>query len=157
MRLRTRTVRPNSDADCVPLDETERLVRSRIRRSIRSAARSLVLDVDDAFALALIGVESWSELVTRLGEKFEDGMDWCNPDSFHIDHRIPISSFDRNSLFQMHACFFHENLYPIDWRTNLEKGSRVCLEEKRAYLKRFTSHWARNPVFRNVDQIFDLE
>lgn len=157
MRLRNRNVRSNLDADCVPLDETERLVRSRLKRSIRSAARSLVLDVDDAFALALIGVASWGELVTRLTQKFEDGLNWCDPDAFHIDHRLPIALFDTNSLFQLHACFFHENLFPIDWRANLKKGSRVCLETKRAYLKKLRPQWARNPVFRNIDKLFVLE
>lgn len=143
MRLRNRNVRSETLTIHEPADERERLVRSRLKRSIQSAARSLVLDVDDAFALALIGVESWGELVTRLAEKFTNGLNWDDPNAFHIDHQLPISSFDTNSLFQLHACFFHENLQPIDWRENLKKGPRVCFHMRGVYLRRLGTQWAR--------------
>lgn len=143
MRLRNRDVRSLADTDRGSIDARERIVRSRLKRSIRSAVRSLVLDVDDAFALALIGIGSWTELVEILDSKFPEGLDWTDPDAFHIDHVVPVSAFDTTSLFQLHACFYHENLRPVHWRENLVKGKRVCSATKRAYLHRIGAQWAR--------------
>lgn len=59
----------------------------------------------------------------KTGEK----MTWDNYGKFgwHIDHIIPLSSFDLTNRFQLLEACHYGNLQPKWWFENLEKGSKI--------------------------------
>ena len=63
------------------------------------------------------------ELKKYLESKFQQGMSWDNHGKWHIDHILPLSSFnlsDREQLIK--ACHF-TNLQPLWAEENMKKGS----------------------------------
>ena len=76
---------------------------------------------------------SIKELKIYLATKFYphsitgEKMTWDNYGYYgwHIDHKIPCSSFDLINLEQQKKCFYYTNLQPL-WRfDNQSKGKRV--------------------------------
>jgi len=84
---------------------------------------------------------SWNTLVGYTIEKlknhieslFQPGMSWDNYGKFgwHIDHKIPVSSFNITSYEceDFKKCWALENLQPLWWRDNLRKGNKVAYNE----------------------------
>jgi hypothetical protein len=67
------------------------------------------------------------ELISHLENLFTDGMTWENYGEWHVDHRMPISSFnfesiDDNSFME---CWSLENLQPMWGKENIVKGSKI--------------------------------
>ena len=62
-----------------------------------------------------------------LESKFQDGMTWKNHGQFgwHIDHKIPIDSFDLTNPEDQKKCFHYTNLQPLWWQENLSKGNKI--------------------------------
>lgn len=82
----------------------------------------------------LIGC-SYDEARCHIENKFQPGMTWENHGRYgwHIDHIIPISSFDLTDLEQQKKCFHYTNLQPLWWRDNLIKSNK--LNYKNDYVK----------------------
>lgn len=59
------------------------------------------------------------ELMSHLESQFTDGMTWENYGEWHIDHIIPLSSFNFNSIndFEFIKAWSLNNLRPL-WKTN---------------------------------------
>jgi hypothetical protein len=82
-------------------------------------------------------------LRTYLQSKFLPTMTWKNYGSeWHIDHKIPCSSFDLTDVEQQKQCFHYTNLQPL-WATtriidgieyigNINKSDKILSELKRA-------------------------
>jgi hypothetical protein len=51
-------------------------------------------------------------------------MTWENHGSWHIDHRIPICSFDLKEEEEQKKCFHYTNLQPLWAAENLSKGGK---------------------------------
>ena len=67
------------------------------------------------------------ELKTHLESLFKPGMTWGNHahKGWHIDHIIPLSSFDLSDDKQLRLACHYSNLMPL-WATeNLRKGARI--------------------------------
>lgn len=77
------------------------------------------------------------ELINHLEKQFTDGMSWDNYGEWHVDHIIPIKSFNFKSAsdYDFFKCWSLENLRPM-WATtrevngklyegNLNKGDKV--------------------------------
>lgn len=65
------------------------------------------------------------ELIKLLESKFKPGMTWENYGKWHIDHSVPLSSFDlaiRDQL--LIACHF-TNLQPMWAVENIQKSDKV--------------------------------
>lgn len=72
---------------------------------------------------------STQELKDYLEGKFKPGMRWDNwgrgEDKWHVDHILPVSSFDLSVPEQFFKAFHFLNLQPL-WETeNLSKGRKV--------------------------------
>jgi len=80
-----------------------------------------------------MGKEKQSETIKELGysaldlknhleSQFKDGMSWDNHGEWHIDHVIPVSSFDKST----HSSIVNalSNLQPLWAYENLSKGSK---------------------------------
>lgn len=70
---------------------------------------------------------SKQELVEHLESQFQDGMSWENYGlhGWHIDHIIPVSSFDISEPNQLKKCFHFSNLQPLWAIDNLRKSNKL--------------------------------
>ena len=70
---------------------------------------------------------SIAELKVRLESKWQPGMSWDNWSKYgwHIDHIIPLASFDLSDRSQFLKACHHTNLQPLWAVDNLSKGSKV--------------------------------
>ena len=69
---------------------------------------------------------SLDELILYLESKFTEGMSWDNygRNGWHIDHIIPISSFDLSSPEELKKACHYINLQPLWAKDNMRKGNR---------------------------------
>ena len=67
------------------------------------------------------------ELKIYLESLFQEGMTWDNYNFYgwHIDHIIPIASFDLSDPEQQKKCFHYTNLQPLWASDNLQKGVKL--------------------------------
>jgi hypothetical protein len=67
------------------------------------------------------------QLVKHLEKQFKNGMTWENRgfNGWHIDHIIPISSFDLTDIEQQKICFHYSNLQPLWAKENILKSNKI--------------------------------
>lgn len=67
------------------------------------------------------------ELKTHLETQFQEGMSWSNwaRDGWHIDHRIPLSSFDLTDREQLLKAVNYTNLQPLWALENIIKSNKI--------------------------------
>lgn len=95
-------------------------LRSRLRDVIKSSytkrkAGSAVRDLG-----CTVG-----ELKLHLESKFTKGMSWDNHGEWHIDHIIPLASFNLTNREQVKVACHYTNLQPLWAEDNLKKGARM--------------------------------
>jgi hypothetical protein len=98
-------------------------IASRIRNTIRVALNG---GRKSAGTEELMGC-SFGFLMGYIESKFTEGMSWANYGQFgwHIDHVVPISSFNLSIPEQQKKCFGYLNLQPLWWYDNLRKGNKL--------------------------------
>lgn len=103
---------------------------NRLRGRVRSALKAAGVGKKER-TLALIGC-SPKFLKDHLESLWTVGMTWDNNTSFgwHIDHIVPIASFDLTNKEERLACFNWNNLQPLWWRPNMGKGRKILTEEE---------------------------
>ena len=64
-------------------------------------------------------------LKKHIESLWEEGMTWDNwsRTGWHIDHIIPLSSFDLSKIEEQRIAFHYTNLQPLWAKDNLSKGS----------------------------------
>jgi hypothetical protein len=67
------------------------------------------------------------ELISHLEKQFTDSMTWENYGEWHVDHRMPISSFNFESVDDdsFIKCWSLENLQPMWGKENITKGDKI--------------------------------
>ena len=68
---------------------------------------------------------SIKDLKIHLEQQFQEGMNWDNYGSWHIDHIKPLASFDLAKREQLLEACNYNNLQPLWAKDNLSKGCRV--------------------------------
>lgn len=70
---------------------------------------------------------TYDELKKHIEGQFEEGMTWENHGihGWHLDHVIPVSSFDMTNEEDVRMCFHYSNLQPLWAADNLEKSNKV--------------------------------
>lgn len=79
-----------------------------------------------ARTMELLGC-SRDEAQVYIESLWKEGMSWENYGLFgwHLDHIIPISSFDLTDPEEQKKCFHYTNLQPLWAEENLKKGSKI--------------------------------
>jgi hypothetical protein len=91
----------------------------------RNSLRRVLLYLDIEKSSKTIDILGYSadEFKYYIEEKFSEGMSWDNWGEWHIDHIIPVSKFDKDSLpSEVNAL---SNLQPLWSLDNLKKGNRI--------------------------------
>ena len=75
--------------------------------------------------IELIGCNQ-DHLRSHLESKFKSWMTWDNYGKrWHVDHIIPVSSFDHSDPNQLKRCWHWTNLEPLGARANMSKGCKI--------------------------------
>lgn len=94
-----------------------RLLRSRLKRAIGNNCKT-------GSAIKDLGC-SLAELKVYLESQFTLGMSWEKLGEIHIDHKVPLSSFDLMDRSQYLRAAHYTNLQPLWARDNLKKGAQI--------------------------------
>jgi hypothetical protein len=67
------------------------------------------------------------ELINHLEKQFTEGMTWENYGEFHVDHKLPISSFDIKEIGdeEFIRCWCLDNLQPMWGEENIRKSNKI--------------------------------
>ena len=101
-----------------------RILRNRISKAIKYnyKAGSSVKDLGCTI----------EELKAHLKSLFQPGMTWDNwtIDGWHIDHIIPLASFDLTDREQFLKANHYTNLQPLWAEDNLSKGDKILMADR---------------------------
>jgi len=99
--------------------------RYRLARSLRNRLYdALDGNYKSGSAVELLGC-TIPELITRFDTLFTEGMSWANHGKWHIDHKIPLSSFNLEDPQQLAVACHYSNLQPLWAADNLSKGAKI--------------------------------
>lgn len=67
------------------------------------------------------------DLVNHLEKKFNNGMTWDNYGEWHVDHKLPITSFNFNDVNddKFKKCWSLDNLQPMWGSENISKSNKL--------------------------------
>lgn len=104
-------------------------LRVRLLRALKGQKKS-------QSTVGLIGC-SIAQLQAHLESLWQPGMSWANHahDGWHIDHIVPLSSFDLSDPEQQKAAMNYTNLQPLWALDNISKGGINRLSWKRANME----------------------
>lgn len=106
-------------------------VQFRLAYSLRSRLRiALKNNTKDRKTLDYLGC-SLQNLKQSLERKFQPEMSWENygKGGWHIDHIVPLSSFDLSKKDEIRKDCHYTNLQPLWEKDNLRKGKRILDNE----------------------------
>ena len=126
---RRREVKREYESDRYKADPVY-LIRKRLR-----ARQNAILKIKGAYhagkkAADFIGC-SLEELKRHIESQFEIGMSWENRNLWHLDHIVPVSSFDLSKEEEVKKCFSFRNLRPLWAEENRQKGAKTVPKRKR--------------------------
>lgn len=70
---------------------------------------------------------SFDNVKKYLEDQFEPWMNWANHGEWHIDHIVPLHTFNLTSLEDQKKAFHYTNLQPLSAHDNLSKNGK-CLK-----------------------------
>jgi hypothetical protein len=94
-------------------------VRARVYQAIQKGGASKNGSTEE-----LVGC-SFDYLRQHIERQFKGSMSWDNPSSFHIDHIVPLASFDLTDPAQLKVACNWQNLRPIPPKKNMSKGAKL--------------------------------
>ena len=91
-------------------------LRTRLNRAISGdfKAGSAVTDLGCSISTFNLFIEN----------QFEEGMSWDNYGEWHLDHVLPLASFDLTDRMEFQTAAHHLNYQPLWAIDNLRKGAR---------------------------------
>lgn len=100
-------------------------VQARIARNLRTRIRQILWRKKKVGSpIQDLGCGK-AELKEYLNKKLVDGMNWENYGKWHIDHIIPLSSFDLTNREHFLKANNYENLQPLWSIDNIMKGNKI--------------------------------
>lgn len=69
------------------------------------------------------------ELISHLENQFKDGMTWDNYGEWHVDHILPITSFNIQEIGdnEFMKCWSLNNLQPMWGEENIKKSNKILI------------------------------
>jgi hypothetical protein len=100
-------------------------IASKLRNGFQ---RAIQKGCENASAVRDLGC-SIEEFKFYIESKFQPGMTWDNwsRTGWHMDHILPLDSFDLSDLEQQLKACHYSNLQPLWAKENLKKGKRLLL------------------------------
>ena len=92
-------------------------LRSRVNKAVKNNYKT-------GSAIRDLGC-SINELKEYLESRFQAGMTWDNYGEWHIDHIVPLASFNLENREQLIKAYHYTNLQPLWARDNLSKGAKI--------------------------------
>ena len=134
LQKRKEYVRKKSKTD--PLFKFIKNIRSRICQGIKSSGA-----IKDTNCEELLGC-SFEEAYCYITSLFKEGMSWENHGyrGWHIDHIIPLASFDLNYPEERKKGFHYTNLQPLWAEENFKKRDKILAPHKTINLPQSTSN-----------------
>ena len=104
-----------------PAYKLSALFRSRVSRAIKEGYGEKSYKV-----IELLGCD-WNTAKEWIESKWKKGMNWKNHGlhTWHIDHILPVDSFDMTCVEQQKRCFHYTNLQPMWAKDNLLKSNKL--------------------------------
>ena len=101
----------------------------RLKSNTRTAVWTCLKERDVAkyrSTFVLLGY-TLEELMTHLEKQFTEGMAWDNYGEWHVDHKIPMTSFNFETTDdrEFKLCWCLDNLQPLWGPDNLSKGTKL--------------------------------
>jgi len=96
-----------------------RRYRKRIWEAVKTKSKSEKTE-------ELLGCDS-ETFINHLCDRFKNGMNLENYGKWHVDHIIPVDSFDLSKEEERKLCFNYKNLQPLWGPDNLKKGSKIIV------------------------------
>lgn len=102
-----------------PLYKLAFTVREKTCKALRNGHKAIK-------TMELLGC-TVEQLKEHIQSQFQKGMTWENwaHKGWHIDHIIPISSFDLSKEDEQRICFHYTNLQPLWAEENLKKSNKI--------------------------------
>lgn len=94
-------------------------LRARVYQAIKASGASKSARTEE-----LVGC-SIEFLRQHIERQFKSKMSWDNPGSYHIDHIVPVSSFDLTDIQQQRVAFSWLNMRPLTPKKNMSKGAKL--------------------------------
>ena len=100
----------------------KKLMSSRIREALKSQKV-----LKDERTINLLGTNNIQKVRKNIEKQFLFGMSWSNHGvwGWHIDHIIPLSSFNLKKKKEQKKAFNYKNLQPLWAEDNLSKGNKI--------------------------------
>jgi hypothetical protein len=102
-----------------PSKKIERSLRSRSRQALKGAYKQDTTE-------KILGT-SFENAKAHIESQWMEGMNWSNYGLFgwHIDHIMPLSSFDLTNEDEQRKAFHYTNLQPLWAIDNLKKSNKI--------------------------------
>lgn len=100
-------------------------INFKLKKNLRSRLNDVLKNKKSGSAVKDLGC-TLDELKLHIESQWQKGMNWNNhsPKGWHIDHIIPLSSFDLTDRQQFLKACHYTNLQPLWWEENLTKGAK---------------------------------
>ena len=106
----------------------------RMMQGMRSRLSVIVKSANVEGVIGMIGCDA-RQLRAHLESMFTKKMAWDNYGKYwHVDHIIPVSSFDHTDRNQVKQCWHWTNLAPLESIANMEKGDKITQPQMRLLL-----------------------
>jgi len=99
-------------------------IKSNFRKRFKMIMKSLKTK-SNSNTRSLIGC-STDQLTKHLESKFTKRMSWDNYGTYwHVDHIIPVASFDHTKDNEVALCWHWTNLQPLEAKANMKKSNKI--------------------------------
>ena len=96
-------------------------IANNLRHLIYSALRG---NIKSASTITLLGC-TVPRFLEHLEQQFQPGMTWENKGTWHLDHMMPIASFDLTDPEQQRQCCHYTNFQPLWGKENIIKKDKI--------------------------------
>jgi hypothetical protein len=107
--------------------QLERYRKNKVNFNFSRRMRKSLNGIKESKSWETLVDYSLEELKLHLERQFTEGMSWDNYGEWHIDHIIPVSSFNIQTLDDENfkKCWSLENLQPLWAEQNIKKSNKI--------------------------------